>query len=1036
MIIEEIKNIIGKSDKLSRFLNDVDCNNELTISGLHGAVRSIVLALIFEKSSHNILYVTPDEEQAEIIKDDLETIVGTDSVAFLPDQKDRPYDAVFRDSFKKGLYLEALEKLLNNQEVIVVTTAKNISKKLITKQTLKKQEVVIEKGGSYDFETFKSRLVSLGFIREPVVESYGEMSIHGGIIDIFPFSREHPLRVEFFGDTIESIREFNIATQRSVKSISHSIIYPQYPEDHSLNGDTKFVSLLEYFGKDSIMVVEDSKLVSNIIEENYQEIEEQYSLHVHDENILSPENLYLNWHDIKKEFKKLKTVYFDSFIKKKKSNYDFSIINQESLNGNFKLLKKQIETITNGYEKKLSNIFFLCASDDQVERLEEIMSDVGIDTDKIDFAVYPLNQGFIFPEVSLAVFTDNQFYGRARRRLRHKRVLKGLSFRQLKTLVAGDFVVHVDHGIGKYLGLKKISVNRNERECLSLEYRDGDLLYVPLEKMNRVEKYSAKEGVVPNLSKLGSANWEQLKKKTKKKVKDIARELIKLYATRQTQTGFAFSKDTLWQKEIEASFVFEETPDQLKATEEIKKDMESSKPMERLVCGDVGYGKTEVAFRAAFKAVNDDKQVAILVPTTVLALQHFNTFQERLKDYPVKVEMLSRFRSRMEQKKILEWLKTGKIDIIIGTHRLLSKDVCFKDVGLIIIDEEQRFGVQHKEKLKQLKINADVLTMTATPIPRTMNMALLGVRDMSLINTPPQGRLSISTEIITFDKEMIREVILKEVERGGQVFFVHNRVQSIYSIADLLKRLVPEVHFAVAHGQLEEKQLEKIMWEFATNKYHCLISTMIIESGLDIPNVNTLIINRADRFGLSQLYQLRGRVGRSNERAYAFLITPPIKRLTKEAIKRLRTIEEFTELGSGFQIAVRDLQIRGAGNILGAEQSGFIVSLGFELYGKILDEAISELKLEKEGKQVQSETDKLIEPKIVLNADAYIPQSYIEQPEERVHIYKRLVDITGFDGLFEIEQEMKDRFGVLPVEAKNLVFMIELKIIGTQLELK
>lgn len=1037
MVIDKIKEIIRKSDTVKQFLENVDNSHNLFVKGLNGSIKSIVLSLIFETIDSNILYITHDEELAEVLKDDLELIIGQGHVAYLPDQKDRPYESAFRDTLRKGLYQEALEKLNNNQRVIAITTAKVLSKKLVSANIYKKQKLIFKQGETSDFEVFKSILFDLGFTREPVIESCGEMSIRGGIIDIFPFSREYPLRVEFFGDVIESIREFDITTQRSIRNISQAIIYPQFAEDQNNNDDIQLVSLLDYFEKRSIIFLEESKLVQNIVNENFDEAVYQFHLKINRADLQSPDKLYLNWKVLRDELKKYKLIYLDSLTHHKLPTFNFPMTAQESLRGNFQLLKEKMDALK--YNRPLnklpSNIFFLCESKDQINRLEEIMSDNEIDIEPIHFAVCPLNQGFIFSDINLAVFTDNQFYGRVRRNYRYQRVLKGLSFRQLKSLVRGDYIVHVDHGIGTYVGLKKISVNGHERECLTIEYRDGDLLYVPVEKMKRIQKYSAKEGVVPQISKLGGNEWEKLKKRTKKKVKDIARELINLYAKRRTQSAYAFSKDTLWQRELEASFIYDETPDQLKTTEEIKQDMESEKAMDRLVCGDVGYGKTEVALRAAFKAVSDNKQVAALVPTTVLALQHFNTFQERLKDYPIKIEMLSRFRSRAEQQKIIEWLKNGKIDIIIGTHRLLSQDVQFQDLGLLIIDEEQKFGVKHKERLKQLKTNVDVLTMTATPIPRTLNMALIGVRDMSLINTPPQGRLPIHTEVIPFDKKLIRMAMLKEIERGGQIFFVHNRVQSIYTVADWLKRLLPEVSFVVAHGQMDSKDLERVMWEFATKNYNCLISTMIIESGLDIPNVNTLIINRADRFGLSQLYQLRGRVGRSNQRAYAYLISPPIHHLTKEAIKRLRTIEEFTELGSGFQIAMRDLEIRGAGNILGGEQSGFIVSLGFDLYCKIMDEAIQELKLEQEGVKV-SETKTFEEPKVDLDVDAYLPQNYIEQSEERVHFYRRLGEVTEQKALIEIEMEMKDRFGSLPEAAKNLIYLIELKILGTQLKLK
>jgi transcription-repair coupling factor (superfamily II helicase) len=555
--------------------------------------------------------------------------------------------------------------------------------------------------------------------------------------------------------------------------------------------------------------------------------------------------------------------------------------------------------------------------------------------------------------------------------------------------------------------------------------------------LDRVQKYSSRDGMAPRVHKLGAPDWERLKKRTKSRIKDIARDLIKLYAARKAQKGLTFPPDTFWQKELEASFIYEDTPDQARAVEEVKHDMENENPMDRLVCGDVGYGKTEVAIRAAFKAVQNSKQVAVLVPTTILAQQHYTTFRERLRKYPVQIEALSRFRSAAEQKKIVEKLKLGEVDVVIGTHRLLSKDVAFKDLGLLVVDEEQRFGVRHKERLKQLRVNVDVLTLSATPIPRTLHMSLLGVRDMSNINTPPKDRLPVHTEIVQFDRDLIRQVILREVHRGGQVFFVHNRVGSIYRMADLLQRVIPEVEFGVAHGQMNEHELEQAIVNFMERKFHVLVATMIIESGIDMPNVNTMVINRADRFGLAQLYQLRGRVGRSHHKAYCYLVIPPIRNLTAEAIKRLETIEQFTELGSGFQIAMRDLEIRGAGNMLGAEQSGFIDSLGFDLYCKILEEAVQEARLEELPQEaVAALPEKKGECRIELDGDAYLPDDYVEMPAERVAIYRRLAEAKTLSDIEMVQEELIDRFGRLPEAAENLMGLVSLKLLGTKLGLR
>jgi transcription-repair coupling factor (superfamily II helicase) len=607
---------------------------------------------------------------------------------------------------------------------------------------------------------------------------------------------------------------------------------------------------------------------------------------------------------------------------------------------------------------------------------------------------------------------------------------------KLNKISIGDVVVHEDYGIGKFVGLQKIAVGGIQQECLKIKYKDEDSLYLNVDKLHYLEKFSGQEGITPVLSKLGTAEWEKAKQKTKKSIKNIAKDLIKLYAERKKRKGIEFSSDSVWQHEMEASFVYEETEDQLTATKQVKTDMENSEPMDRLLCGDVGFGKTEVAVRASFKVVNNGKQVAVLVPTTILAEQHYKTFTDRLGYYPVDVAVLSRFKTRTEQKKTVELLKTGKIDIVIGTHRLISKDIEFKDLGLLIIDEEQRFGVRHKEKLKMLKKEVDILSMTATPIPRTLHLSLMGVRDFSTINTPPKNRLPIITEIIKFDEELVRDAIYREVDRGGQVYFVHNRVQTIEKAADRLRQIAPGIKFEVAHGQLDERKLEDIMFRFLKKEFDVLVCTMIIEAGLDIANVNTILIDRADKFGLAQLYQLRGRVGRSDTQAYAYLIIPGWKSLTNEAVKRLKTISEHTELGAGFQIAMNDLEIRGAGNVFGAEQSGFVNSIGYEMYQKILDQAVSELKAEIIPEYRDERLiDKLREIKLDIDIEAFFPEYYIENKEERVNIYKRLSDLTRIDRISNIEVELIDRFGKIPEEGINLLILLKIKLLAQKLNI-
>ena len=1037
MLYTHLKEKLLKSNTFKSALLDTSSGNDIYIKGLAGSLKSLFLSLLFEKNNSSLLYITGDDEQEELIREDIEMLLGADKVAYFPRYKEIAYDGGIVDSSRKNQMILALEKLLDTKKLFVITSAKNLTQKYYSSEWIKKQKLLLKEASEFKFDFLKERLIELGFNREAVVESWGEVSVRGGIVDIYPFSSDYPYRIEFFGDNIESIRMFDPITQRSIQSMKQLVIYPQHPDEIEDAEDVSLVSLFDYFDKEAILFFDEIEMIKKEIDEFFSASKISSKKKTLNTDHIIKESLFLKWNQLEDIFKKFRQITLDSFVKVNRGIvYDFNAKSQESLRGNLKLLKRKIEQLSYSEKKEVHNdIYFLCDTAGQVDRVEEILLEEEVDCNKINIELFGLNQGFIFNEIGLVVFTDNQFYGRSLRWRKKKKISRGLTMQQLNSLSLDDYVVHIDKGIGQYKGLKIITVNKNERECLSIAYRDDDFLYVPLDKMNRVQKYSAKEGVIPVLSKIGSKDWDKLKKKTKKHIKDIASDLIKLYAKRKSLKGYAFSKDTLWQKELEASFEYQDTPDQAKATDDIKKDMENSYPMDRLICGDVGYGKTEVALRAAFKAVNDSKQVVVLVPTTILALQHYDLFRNRLRNYPIEIEMLSRFRTKSEQKKIVEMLKDGKVDIVIGTHRLLSKDVELKDVGLLIVDEEHRFGVKKKERLKEIQANVDILSMSATPIPRTLNMALLGIRDMSLINTPPQNRRPIHTEVVPFDNDLIRLAILKEVERGGQVFFVHNRVQSIDSTASLLRKIVPEVSIVVAHGQMDSKKLEKVMWDFASHKYQCLISTMIIESGLDIPNVNTLIVNRADRFGLSQLYQLRGRVGRSDHLAYAYSLVPPFHLLNRNALKRMRIIEEFTDLGAGFKIAMQDLQIRGAGNILGAQQSGKIVALGYELYTKIIEEAVQELKLEQEGKEVPESLEKE-ETKVDINKDAFIPDDYIEQSELKVDIYRRLAGEKDLNIIHQIKEVLIDRFGILPESVINLFYLVELKNIGNFLGLR
>ncbi len=1031
MDFSEIKNIVLQSSEIQMALEAMDREPMIVLKGLNGSLKSIFLALLFEQKKASICLVTADEEQGEALREDLELLLGIPQVAYIPRISEIAQSDIVIDSIRKGQLLTSLERLVEGRKQVILVSAKNISLRYPAPEWIEQQRLVIAAGQTYDFEHLKARLAGLGFNREAMVENGGEMSFRGGIVDVFPFSSDYPYRIEFFGDTIESIRIFDPTTQRSIERVAQVAIYPQYPEQPDAAVPDWGKSLFDYLAPDTVLFLDEPALIQKEVEEFLQ--------FVPPTDEAASTRRYLHWDELVSCFGRFRAIFHNPMLERLPcSIFDIGSQAQEPLRGHFSLLKKKVDYFCSTPSKSADQtwrLYFCCDHKDQVERFEELLAEARIDCQSVAVRDWGFNQGFVFAAVGLVLFTDNQFYGRPIRWRKRKRRGPGLTPQQLQALKIGDYVVHEDHGIGQYRGFKKITVRGSERECLSIAYQDNDFLYVPLERMDRVQKYAAKEGIVPTLSKLGSKDWDRLKKKTKKHVKEMARELIRLYAQRKAQKGFAFSRDSLWQKELEASFEYEDTPDQRRVTEEVKQDMESESPMDRLVCGDVGFGKTEIAIRAAFKAVNDNKQVAMLVPTTILALQHYNLFRERLKNYPIKIELLSRFRGPAEQKLVVQWLKEGRVDIVIGTHRLLSNDVQFAKLGLLVIDEEHRFGVKNKERLKQKYVNVDVLSMSATPIPRTLNMGLLGIRDLSLIATPPRERLPIYTEVAPFSKELIRMAILKEVQRGGQVFFVHNRVESIETVADMLRRLVPEVSFVVAHGQMDEGVLEKVMWDFAMGRYQCLVSTMIIGSGLDLPRVNTLIVNRADRFGLSQLYQLRGRVGRSNQLAYAYLLVPPLHLLTKTALQRLRIIEEFTELGAGFNIAMRDLEIRGAGNIFGAEQSGHIIALGYELYSKIIGEAIAELKRENStapaADSVQPE-----ETRVEIDQHAFIPDSYIDQPEIKVDIYRRLAMEKELLPIRELREEVRDRFGMLPAPVSNLFNLVELKIIGGLLDFK
>jgi transcription-repair coupling factor (superfamily II helicase) len=1017
------------------------------VSGLAGSGKTLLLAYLKKNLGLPFLVITPKPEEALKIYDDLVSFLGQESTRFFPAWETLPYEMKIPDSEVVGKRLETLYDLATSKNIIAVSTVRSCLEKTILPEDLKKKTIRLRVGEDADIELLSQQLSGLGFKRFPQVEEVGSYSIRGGIVDVFPYSYTDPVRIEFFGDQIESVRKFAVSDQRSIQKIDSALILPsrevlisdaeleeclsklRLKQAESLREKIRLISayafydevpglewlaslfelpqakILNYFPQDSIVFMDEPSLIQNELDQIKAETEHLFwEAEKREEAVPEPNVLFDNMEAFFNQVHQFQVIENLSLGEGKES-IDMGMTEPEVFGGNLNLLRSAIRN----HKTQNQKVYIFCDNLGQRDRLSELLDH---EAEGVNLEVGLLNSGFSFPETDLVCLTDHQIFSRYFRRRRRRRFNEGVALSSYSALSVGDFVVHIDFGIGKYAGLENLLVDQRKRECLKLLYQGEDKLYVPIEEFNRVHKFVGKEGS-PTLSRLGGASWEKLKRRTKKAIQDMAQELIELYAVRKAKPGFAFSSDSTWQKELEASFIYEETPDQLSAIDAIKQDMEKEIPADRLICGDVGYGKTEVAIRAAFKCVMDGKQVVVLVPTTILAFQHFVTFGERLREYPVKVEMLSRFKSRKEQKEIVRGLKGGKVDVVIGTHRLLSNDMEFKDLGLVIIDEEQRFGVAHKEKLKKLRRLVDVLTLTATPIPRTFQLSLFGARDMSIINTPPKDRLPIHTEIVRFDKELIADAILREVDRGGQVYFVHNRVQTIEAMYRFLKTLVPQVRIAIAHGQMDERNLERVMLEFLDHQYDCLLVTSIIESGIDIPTVNTIIIDRADKFGLAQLYQLRGRVGRSGTKAYAYLLVPKVKLLNPTARKRLKALEQFTQLGSGFHLALRDLEIRGAGNLLGPQQHGFIEEVGFDLYCRLLDEAVRELKGEKIQKQP--------EVKMEFDLDIYIPQSYIPDSQQRVEIYRKLSEAFSVEEVDIIEAELSDRFGKPKKEVNDLL---------------
>ena len=1024
----------------------------MQVKGAVGSLSSFVLSGLLQKASEaglqkSLLCITDSIEAAQYLASDLEQIEGNETpILLVPPSGHKPYDTEqMVDPSAVIARTDVLQQLSGDFTGVVILSAEAAYEYVPARENIQRETQTITLGQQISIQELMGRLAEQGFKHVEFVSQPGEMALRGGILDVFPYAGSYPVRIEFFGDDVESIREFDRHSQRSVSRLNTARLVPNLDSDpiHAASKEqldnAGLDTIFSFFPKNTTIISFDK---GRLLEKTDALFEASQKAHQHfldtaEEDtppVPPPQERYLNAEAFESAWASYNHIDFGSLARSDADTVvQLNAKPQPSFNSSITLLRS---TLLDYHNQQIDTII-LCDNRGQEARLHELLEEE-IERRFVKLMVESLHEGFILPGINLAVYTDHQIFNRFHRPTARKQKKKygGLSLRELRSLSPGDFIVHIDYGVGKFAGLEHITVREKQQEAVRLLFRDNDVLYVNVNALYKLHKYSGKEGHQPRLTKLGSGQWERTKAKTKKRVKDIARDLIKLYARRKSSKGYAFPDDTLWQRELEASFQYEDTPDQRSAAEAVKRDMEQSVPMDRLVCGDVGFGKTEIAVRAAFKAAQEGKQVAVLVPTTILASQHTKTFAKRLNHYPVRIDELSRFRSTAEQKETLKALKKGDVDIVIGTHRLLSKDLSFKDLGLLIIDEEQRFGVAAKEKLRALRAEVDTLALTATPIPRTLQFSLMGARDLSIISTPPPNRQPIQTEIHTFDKDLIRDAILHETNRGGQVFFVHNRVHNIEEIADTIRMLIPNLRVQVGHGQMKPSELERVMTGFIKHEYDVLVSTNIVESGVDVSNANTMIINQAGNFGLSDLHQLRGRVGRSNQKAFCYLLVPSIHSITKEAKQRLQAVEEFSDLGSGFNIAMRDLDIRGAGNLLGAEQSGFIVDVGYETYHKILDEAVQELRSEEFSDLFTDVTPPMPgDTTIDVEEDAYIPDFYLANNIERLNLYRRLSEASEQEAIDEMRQEMIDRFGPPPREVENLLMATTIRNMAQPLRL-
>lgn len=1079
-------------------------NRKLTyqlVYGLSGSQNSYIMAALINYFDAPGLIIVPGRSHAQKRLEDLRNFLPDRDVLFYPELEPIPFGSIAQSKELLAQRLIVLEKLIENPKAIVVAPVEALCQQLVPKEVFMRFTLQLVVGKVMPLEEIVTFVVKQGYERVEMVEGPGQFSVRGGIIDIFPQTREHPLRIELFDDEIDSIREFKVDTQRSLKKLQEVVIYPAHEMvvekeqfsraaglierdlvEHAtrlrklgkleasakLRGLTEEVieklrnqlfvegleyyfsyfysegsTLLDYLSRKAFVMMEEPLRQKEYVSIRTKEIMESHTHYLETGLALPRQGRgYVTYEKLQKALRSFHQVGFSVLPKQPAGLKPGNLVNFTGKSIPFFMSKADIlvEEIRARRKKGIS-IVILASTSSRAEKIRDLLKENKVDVfyvSKLTKEVKPGNviitegrieAGFEIDQVKLALITDLEIFGK---RKSSKRVAvrqqEGALISHFSDISPGDYVVHVNYGIGRYQGIQKLEVGGITKDYLVILYQGEDKLYVPTDQIGLVQRYMGSEGTAPRLSKMGGQDWNRVKNRVKESVREMAQELLNLYATREKIEGHRYPPDTPWQKEFEDSFPYEETPDQLRAIRDIKSNMESSKPMDRLLCGDVGYGKTEVAVRAAFKAVMDDRQVAVLVPTTILAQQHYNTFVERFNGYPIKVEMLSRFRNAREQSEIIKNLAQGSVDVVIGTHRLVQPDIKFKKLGLLIVDEEQRFGVAHKERMKQIRKNVDVLTLTATPIPRTLHMAMVGVRDMSTLETPPEDRWPVQTYVLEFNWEVIGEAIRREIDRGGQVYFVHNRVTDIDQIASQLTKIVPEARIAIAHGQMREEQLERRMLEFLDGEYDVLVCTTIIETGLDIPNVNTLIVDEADKLGLSQLYQLRGRVGRSHRLAYAYFTYHKDKMLTEIAEKRLQAIREFTEFGSGFKIAMRDLEIRGAGNFLGPEQHGHMMAVGFDMYCRLLEETVKELK----GDSIQE----LPEPTIDLNVDAHISNEYIPDAAMKIETYKKIMQIHEIGESKDVEEEIEDRYGDLPIPVRNLLAIARIKALCTQLRIQ